>query len=173
MASGRPADQRIGLAEELRQRWPFVLEDEAQDSVPLQEALHQPLDWATDGNWVRVGDPNQAITSTFTAAHPRFFNAFADRPDVVSLPSAQQRPLRPAHFGRANTLLHWVMDKHPVPEVQRTTFRRQNIEPTPPGDAQPNPPDSEAASAFGFTSTAKMKSCPGGPTGRPLHAKAT
>ncbi|MCP4426095.1 MAG: ATP-dependent helicase, partial [Chloroflexi bacterium] len=34
---------------------------------------------------------------------------------------------------------------HPVPEVQASTFRRQNIEPTPPGDAQPNPPDSEAA----------------------------
>lgn len=32
-----------------------------------------------------------------------------------------------------------------MPEVQSSTFRRQDIEPTPPGDAQPNPPDSEAA----------------------------
>ncbi len=36
------------------------------------------------------------------------------------------------------------MDKHPVPEVRDHTFRRQDILPTPPGDAQPNPPDSEA-----------------------------
>jgi DNA helicase-2/ATP-dependent DNA helicase PcrA len=137
-------DQRAGLAEQLRRRWPYVLEDEAQDSVPLQEALISRLT-GPDGNWVRVGDPNQAITSTFTAAHPRFFNAFADRPDVVSLPLPNSGRCAPLIIGAANTLLHWVMDKHPVPEVQSSTFRRQDIEPTPPGDAQPNPPDSEAA----------------------------
>jgi DNA helicase-2/ATP-dependent DNA helicase PcrA len=137
-------DQRAGLAEQLRQRWPYVLEDEAQDSVPLQEALISRLT-GPDGNWVRVGDPNQAITSTFTAAHPRFFNAFADRPDVVSLPLPNSGRCAPLIIGAANTLLHWVIDKHPVPEVQSSTFRRQDIEPTPPGDAQPNPPDSEAA----------------------------
>ncbi|MCP4428550.1 MAG: ATP-dependent helicase, partial [Chloroflexi bacterium] len=137
-------DQRTGLAEELRQRWPYILEDEAQDSVPLQEALIGRLA-GEDGNWVRVGDPNQAITSTFTAAHPRFFNAFADRSDVVSLPLPNSGRCAPLILGAANTLLHWVIDKHPVPEVQASTFRRQNIEPTPPGDAQPNPPDSEAA----------------------------
>ncbi|MBK8900783.1 MAG: ATP-dependent helicase [Anaerolineaceae bacterium] len=136
--------QRAGLAEQLRQRWPYVLEDEAQDSVPLQEALISRLT-GPDGNWVRVGDPNQAITSTFTAAHPRFFNAFADRPDVVSRPLPNSGRCAPLIIGAANTLLHWVIDKHPVPEVQSSTFRRQDIEPTPPGDAQPNPPDSEAA----------------------------
>ncbi len=137
-------DQRAGLAEQLRRRWPYVLEDEAQDSVPLQEALISRLT-GENGNWVRVGDPNQAITSTFTAAHPRFFNAFADRPDVVSLPLPNSGRCAPLIIGAANTLLHWVIDKHPVPEVQSSTFRRQDIEPTPPGDAQPNPPDSEAA----------------------------
>lgn len=136
-------DQRAGLAEQFRHKWPYVLEDEAQDSVPLQEALISRLT-GPKGNWVRVGDPNQAITSTFTAAHPRFFNAFADRPDVRSLPLPNSGRCAPLIMGAANTLLHWVMDKHPVPEVQSSTFRRQNIEPTPPGDAQPNPPDSEA-----------------------------
>ncbi|MAT99062.1 MAG: hypothetical protein CL608_18100 [Anaerolineaceae bacterium] len=136
-------DQRAGLAEQLRRRWPYVLEDEAQDSVPLQEALISRLT-GENGNWVRVGDPNQAITSTFTAAHPRFFNAFADRPDVLSRPLPNSGRCAPLIMGAANTLLHWVMDKHPVPEVQTNTFRRQDIEPTPPGDAQPNPPDSEA-----------------------------
>ncbi len=139
-------EQRPDLAAQLRQRWPYVLEDEAQDSVPLQEILLETLTGSgPHANWVRVGDPNQAITSTFTAAHPRFFNAFADRPDVRSLPLPNSGRCAPLIMGAANTLLNWVMDKHPVPEVRAHTFRRQAILPTPPGDAQPNPPDSEAA----------------------------
>jgi DNA helicase-2/ATP-dependent DNA helicase PcrA len=134
---------RAGLVETLRSRWPYVLEDEAQDSIPLQEILLELLT-GQNGNWVRVGDPNQAITSTFTAAHPRFFNAFADREDVLALPLPNSGRSAPLIIGAANTMLDWVIDKHPVPEVRTHTFRRQHIEPTPPGDAQPNPPDSEA-----------------------------
>lgn len=136
-------EHRPDFADELRQRWPYVLEDEAQDSVPLQEVLLNTLT-GPDGNWIRVGDPNQAITSTFTAAHPRFFNAFADRPDVVSRPLPNSGRSAPLIIGAANTLLDWVVDKHPVAEVRAETFRRQHILPTPPGDAQPNPLDSEA-----------------------------
>ena len=134
---------RPDFAAELRERWPYVLEDEAQDSVPLQEVLLTHLTGAR-GNWVRVGDPNQAITSTFTAAHPRFFNAFMDQPEVASRPLPNSGRCAPLIFGAANTLLDWVIDKHPVLEVREDTFRRQQILPTPPGDAQPNPPDSEA-----------------------------
>ncbi len=134
---------RAGLVETLRSRWPYVLEDEAQDSIPLQEILLETLA-GPDGNWVRVGDPNQAITSTFTAAHPRFFNDFIDRDDVLALPLPNSGRSAPFIIGAANTMLDWVMDKHPVPEVRAHTFRRQHIEPTPPGDAQPNPPDSQA-----------------------------
>jgi hypothetical protein len=47
-------------------------------------------------------------------------------------------------MGAANALVHWVCDSHPVPEVRQHTFRRQDMLPTPPGDVQPNPPDSEA-----------------------------
>ncbi|HEX6383992.1 MAG TPA: ATP-dependent helicase [Anaerolineae bacterium] len=137
-------EQRTGFAEELRQRWPYVLEDEAQDSVPLQEALIHRLA-GEKGNWVRVGDPNQAITSTFTAAHPRFFNAFIDRPNVVSRPLPNSGRSAPLIIGAANAMLHWVIAHHPVPEVRRHTFRRQDILLTPPGDAQPNPPDSDAS----------------------------
>lgn len=138
-------EQRPDFAAQLRQRWPYVLEDEAQDSVPLQEALLETLTGSgPQANWVRVGDPNQAITSTFTAADPRFFNAFCDRPDVRSLPLPNSGRCAPLIIGAANTLLEWVMDKHPVPEVRAHTFRRQAILPTPPGDSQPNPPDSEA-----------------------------
>ncbi len=134
---------RPDLAHELRRRWPYVLEDEAQDSVPLQEILLARLTGA-GGNWVRVGDPNQAITSTFTAAHPRFFNRFLDRDDVLDRPLPNSGRSAPMIIGAANAVLDWVIDEHPVSEVRQYTFRRQHILPTPPGDGQPNPPDSEA-----------------------------
>ncbi|MFM7440054.1 MAG: UvrD-helicase domain-containing protein, partial [Snowella sp.] len=60
-----------------------VFEDEAQDSSPLQEKLinrlaidpHSPQKIA---NLIRVGDPNQAINSTFTPADPVYFNWFCE-----------------------------------------------------------------------------------------------
>ena len=135
--------RRPDLAPALAARWPYVLEDEAQDSVPLQEVLLEALT-APSGNLVRVGDPNQAITSTFTAAHPRFFMSFLNREDVLTLPLPNSGRSAPLIFEAANALLHWVMDNHPVPEVAANTFRRQDILPTPPGDAQPNPSDARA-----------------------------
>jgi DNA helicase-2/ATP-dependent DNA helicase PcrA len=137
-------ERRPDLARVLRTRWPYVLEDEAQDSVPLQESLLGALTGGSPGNWVRVGDPNQAITSTFTAAHPRFFNTFIDRPDVVAQALPNSGRCAPLIFGAANTLLHWVCDQHPLVEVRQQAFRRQDILPTPAGDPQPNPPDSQA-----------------------------
>lgn len=131
------------LVASLRERWPYVLEDEAQDSVPLQELLLEQLT-GSNGNWVRVGDPNQAITSTFTAAHPRFFSRFIDRPDVVARTLPNSGRSAPLIIGAANAVLNWTIDHHPVPEVRASAFRRQDILPAPPGDAQPNPPDSEA-----------------------------
>ena len=70
---------------DIRQVWQqkvfAVFEDEAQDSSPLQEKLISIL--ASDHNnptfevnLVKVGDPNQAINSTFTAADPIYFNWF-------------------------------------------------------------------------------------------------
>ncbi|UCG25865.1 MAG: ATP-dependent helicase [Chloroflexota bacterium] len=135
---------RPDVSDEFRNRWPFLLEDEAQDSVPLQEILLSKLA-GPEGNWVRVGDPNQAITSTFTSAHPRHFNAFMEMPEVVALPLPNSGRCAPRIYGAANLLVKWVSESHPVHEVRANAFRRQEILPTPPGDAQPNPPDAEAA----------------------------
>jgi DNA helicase-2/ATP-dependent DNA helicase PcrA len=54
-----------------------VFEDEAQDSSPLQTQLLEllavdPENPYAEPNLVRVGDPNQAINSTFTPADPVF-----------------------------------------------------------------------------------------------------
>ena len=97
------------------------------------------------GIWVRVGDPNQSIMSTFTAAHPRFFNDFVDSDDVVTLPLPNSGRSSPKIIGAANSMVDWTIEQHPVPEVREHAFRRQHILPTPPGDAQPNPPDTESA----------------------------
>jgi DNA helicase-2/ATP-dependent DNA helicase PcrA len=134
---------RPDVASEFRRRWPYVLEDEAQDSVPMQESLLTSLA-GPEGNWVRVGDPNQAITSTFTSAHPRHFSDFMKRPDVKTLPLPNSGRCAPLIYNAANLLVNWVVDHHPVPEVRSDAFRRQEILPTPQGDVQINPPDSEA-----------------------------
>ena len=136
-------EQSPELRQFLRNRWPYILEDEAQDSVPLQEVLLNLLT-GERGNLVRVGDPNQAITTTFTAADPRFFTAFSQREDVKRRPLPNSGRNAPFIFGLANQLVDWVTEQHPVPEVRETAFQHQHIEPTPDGDAQPNP-DDEAA----------------------------
>ena len=143
---GQAADlvtTRPDLAEVLRQRWPYVLEDEAQDSVPLQEILLGALT-GDGGNWVRVGDPNQAITSTFTAAHPRFLTDFLSLPEVQAKPLPHSGRCSPKILAAANELVHWASHHHPVPEVRTSAFLQQEILPTPAGDGQPNPPDSES-----------------------------
>lgn len=126
--------------ERMRARWPYILEDEAQDSVPLQEALLSLLA-GPQGNWVRVGDPNQAITSTFTAAHPRYLRAFMERPDVRTITMPETGRCAPRIMALANHLVEWVCQEHPLAEIRERTFRYQMMQPTPPGDPQPNPPD--------------------------------
>ena len=41
----------------------------------------------------------------------------------------------------ANHLIDWTLTEHPSPTIQANAFRDQHIEPTPPGDPQPNPID--------------------------------
>lgn len=125
--------------ERLHRRWPLILEDEAQDSSLIQEKLLRLL-CGDNGNWVRVGDPNQAIFETFTTADPRLLREFILQDDVV--------PVDLEHSGRstisiihlANQLISWARNDHPVLEL-RDTLSEPFIKPTPPGDAQPNPVD--------------------------------
>ncbi|MGC8874858.1 MAG: UvrD-helicase domain-containing protein, partial [Chloroflexia bacterium] len=133
-------EQHPDLLERLRERWPFILEDEAQDSVPLQEELLSLLA-GRPGNWVRVGDPNQAITSTFTAAHPRYFRAFMARAEVRTVPMTQTGRCAPRIMALANHLVEWACHRHPLAEVRERAFRLQRMEPVPLDDPQANPPD--------------------------------
>jgi DNA helicase-2/ATP-dependent DNA helicase PcrA len=124
----------------LRYRWPYILEDEAQDSSRLQEQILEKLAGEA-GNWVRVGDPNQAIYETFTTADPRFLREFMRRPDVAAreLPNSGRSTL--SIIDLANGLVEWTMNQHPVEEVRDALYSLPKIEPTPQGDPQPNPQD--------------------------------
>lgn len=122
----------------LRQRWPYVLEDEAQDSSRLQEEILRLLT-GEQGNWVRVGDPNQAIYETFTNADPRFLRDFLNEPGVTQVRLVESGRSQPAIIQLANAMVDWTADEHPT-EAVRGALLRQYIVPTGPGDAQPNPP---------------------------------
>jgi DNA helicase-2/ATP-dependent DNA helicase PcrA len=143
-------DDLVGLAlrvleandeylERLRHRWPFILEDEAQDSSRLQEQTLRLLA-GPDGNWVRVGDPNQAIYETFTTASPQFLRDFLCEEEVAvrELPNSG-RSTR-GIMDLANRLIDWTREEHPVEEVRRALWE-PHIAPAPPGDPQPNPQD--------------------------------
>ena len=133
------------LLSRLCYRWPYILEDEAQDSSYLQEQILRLL--SKDGNWVRVGDPNQAINTTFTTADPHFLRQFLREPDTVwhTLPDSGRSTTRIIDL--ANYLVDWTCTAHPNPWLRdghTAAFLSQYIQPTPPDDPQPNPADDPA-----------------------------
>jgi DNA helicase II / ATP-dependent DNA helicase PcrA len=128
--------------ERLRLRWPYILEDEAQDSSRLQEEILKLL--AGDGNWVRVGDPNQAIYETFTTASPQFLKDFIDRPDVLKRQLPNSGRSSRSIIKLANRLIEWTIKEHPLAHA-RQALSTPYIKPTPRGDPQPNPPDQHNA----------------------------
>ena len=128
----------------LRYRWPYVLEDEAQDSSRSQELLLR-LMTGPDGNWVRVGDTNQAIYETFTTADPDLLRTFLGEPDVQTVVLDESGRSQPAIIELANSLVHWARSEHPVAFVRENAFIPTDIHPTGPGDPQPNPPHDQEA----------------------------
>lgn len=119
-----------------------IFEDEAQDSSPLQMQLLELLAPRTDDDQpqlVRVGDPNQAINSTFTPADPRFFRRFCEACDrqqqLVMFDQAGRSTA--AVFTAANFVLHWVNRHWPYARSLQP-FREQAIQPVDVDDPQPN-----------------------------------
>jgi len=125
----------------LQKRWPYILEDEAQDSSLLQQRMLNLLSGGK--NWVRVGDPNQAINTTFTTANPASLRDFLDDPQVkVYALNEAGRSAQPI-IDLANYLVHWSTTQ-PDADALQTALLDQQIVATPPGDTQPNP-SAEAA----------------------------
>ncbi|MBN8619897.1 MAG: ATP-dependent helicase [Anaerolineae bacterium] len=128
----------------LQYRWPYVLEDEAQDSSKLQEEIIRRL-VGEDGNWVRVGDPNQAIYETFTTASPEYLRGFLKEKGVVprELPNSGRSTLSIIRL--ANRLIEWSLE-HPNEDIRaRKPLDKPLIEAAPADDPQGNPTDNPAA----------------------------
>ncbi|GAB4472694.1 MAG: ATP-dependent helicase [Elainellaceae cyanobacterium] len=150
---------RVLQNDEARQSWQqqvyAVFEDEAQDSSPLQTRLLELL--AADPhtgqpNLVRVGDPNQAINSTFTPADPLFFREFCAQCQQQGRLAEMEQAGRSTQsvIDAANFLVKWVNGGAEDGRMQdeggeadlSLPFRSQSIHPVPPGDPQTdsNPP---------------------------------
>lgn len=123
----------------LQHRWPYILEDEAQDSSSIQEQMLRKL-VGDGGNWVRVGDPNQAIYESFTTASPKFLRDFLKEKGVTPLSLPHSGRFNLSILNLANTLINWTKYDHPVADL-RSALDHPLIKPTPAGDPQPNPPD--------------------------------
>ena len=124
-----------------------VFEDEAQDSSPLQEKLISILAGNAENsspNLVRVGDPNQAINSTFTPADPIYFNWFCETCKQQNSLATMNQAGRSSKIiiDSANFVVHWVNQqwlKNSTPEKSiALPFRPQNIVPVNLNDPQPD-----------------------------------
>jgi len=153
--------------ERLRFRYPFILEDEAQDSSLSQQRILSLLSgeakppsslrdtlpifsenggrWRGAGNWVRVGDPNQAIFETFTTADPELLRRFIAENKSEPMPESGRS--QPSILAVANYLIDWTMNAHPISEV-RTALSLPHIVPVPEDDPQQNPLDNPEAIKF-------------------------
>jgi ATP-dependent DNA helicase UvrD/PcrA len=127
-----------GLLTRLQHRWPFILEDEAQDSSGSQESILRLLA-GPNGNWVRVGDPNQAINTTFTTADPKHLKEFLKEKDVQRLPLQNSGRSQACVIELANYLVRWTSGAHPEGRARSALSGPPFIELTPDGDPQPNP----------------------------------
>jgi DNA helicase-2/ATP-dependent DNA helicase PcrA len=122
----------------LQERWPYILEDEAQDSSALQEKTLRLL-CGESGNWVRVGDPNQAIYETFTTADPHYLLDFLKEKNVQPRDLPNSGRSTASIMLLANHLIEWNQTQ-PAPELTRALVP-PFIQPTGVDDPQPNPPD--------------------------------
>ncbi|HLP91594.1 MAG TPA: ATP-dependent helicase [Nostocaceae cyanobacterium] len=128
-----------------------VFEDEAQDSSPLQTRLLEILAAGETAenlptpkpqfNLIRVGDPNQAINSTFTPADPIYFREFCRQCNLKDRLATMNQAGRSSQMiiNAANFALKWVNEQwHATTQEDIKPFRYQTIYPVNSDDPQTN-----------------------------------
>ncbi|MCC5602914.1 ATP-dependent helicase [Nostoc favosum] len=105
-------------------------------------STHSPL------NLVRVGDPNQAINSTFTPADPIYFRQFCEECDRIERLATMDQAGRSTRIiiEAANFALKWINKQslattnngQKTPDNRQVPFRLQTIRPVEVGDPQNN-----------------------------------
>ncbi|WP_392535984.1 ATP-dependent helicase [Nostoc sp. C117] len=99
-------------------------------------------------NLVRVGDPNQAINSTFTPADPIYFRQFCEECDRIQRLATMDQAGRSTRIiiDAANFTLKWINsqwsaitnNKQQITDNRQVPFRLQTIRPVDAGDPQAN-----------------------------------
>jgi DNA helicase-2/ATP-dependent DNA helicase PcrA len=149
------ASLRVLENPQVRQMWQkqvfAVFEDEAQDSSPLQAKLIHILASNSHSslNLIRVGDPNQAINSTFTPADPVYFNWFCEQLSAENKLATMNQAGRSNEIiiQAANLTLNWLNEQEKQIQSQNKLlsphdlylpFRIQDIQLVAPDDPQEN-----------------------------------
>lgn len=112
----------------------------ASDVISTDAQISHVIDGASPPvsmNLVRVGDPNQAINSTFTPADPLFFRDFCEtcRQQGRLAEMTQAGRSTSIIMDAANTMLTWVNQQY---RFRESPFRPQVIRPVGEHDPQPD-----------------------------------
>lgn len=82
-------DKYSDIRKYYQNKFKFIIEDEAQDSSPIQQQLINAIS-SKHSNVVRCGDLNQAIMSTFTNADIEGFKKFINENKKIEMQSSQR-----------------------------------------------------------------------------------
>lgn len=125
------------VLEKFRSKYTYICEDEAQDSNKLQTEILE-LIAGKEGNFLRVGDSNQAIMTTFANSDMKLFKEFCEAPKTTVFNIVQSSRNTKQIINVANNFVRYVREEHPTPEC-RECLLPQFIEPVDDNDAFPNP----------------------------------
>jgi len=97
------------IREHFQDKFAYIIEDEAQDSSEVQQELFKILS-EKHGNLIRCGDPNQAITSSFSNSDVRGFVDFIDNAEKIVCMDHSQRCADEV-FYLANSLVDYAKEE--------------------------------------------------------------
>ncbi|MFW6266206.1 MAG: ATP-dependent helicase [Halanaerobiales bacterium] len=125
------------LCQRLAGKYTYIFEDEAQDSNKILAEMLKLLA-GKNGNLLRVGDSNQAIMGTFTAADPSIFRSYVQSSKVKERDILRSSRSTEDIIDLANYLVKWTHNEHPQPEC-RKALEEKYIKPVKSDDPSPNP----------------------------------
>lgn len=104
-----------------QEKYDYILEDEAQDSNKLQNKIIA-LITKKNGNLIKVGDPNQSITGSFTSASPELFRDFIKNSPIVKNISVSGRSNNQI-IKTANYFHYYIKKYHPCIEARKALIK--------------------------------------------------
>ncbi len=121
------------LTKNLKKKYKYIFEDEAQDSNLLQNKI---INLISNGNLVKVGDPNQSILGTFTSSSPEIFKNYIRNNPKVNMFTAGRSNRDIIEI--ANFLVELVKTKDRLKEM-KGALEYQMIKPVVEADSKSNP----------------------------------